>query len=303
MAEDTFNPDHHAGFEELYDGEILRYTHPDFPEAHIGFSTVNTPSVNGLDSHAVLEKLCPGNGAELAATMIKTGSAHGARVDTVADAAYQCPEKPSDRADGYVISLPERAAVIPVADCLAITILARKKDATADPMLGALHAGWKGIRQGAQTAIVQAFQNSLDIPPKDLHVLIGPFGSEYAYDVYVKDAMQEGKHMINVLKEFEQAMDSAGRPLFTEEILARAFRPHPDNTAKAYLDLGALATYLFIKAGVPEGQITLSSHRTITEPLFRSSRVQIPEEVYNKLGPNRPNSIAQNVMCAVIEEQ
>ena len=142
MAEDTFNPDHHAGFEELYDGEILRYTHPDFPEAHIGFSTVNTPSVNGLDSHAVLEKLCPGNGAELAATMIKTGSAHGARVDTVADAAYQCPEKPSDRADGYVISLPERAAVIPVADCLAITILARKKDATADPMLGALHAGY-----------------------------------------------------------------------------------------------------------------------------------------------------------------
>lgn len=73
------------------------------------------------------------------------------------------PEPP--RADGAVTRTPGRICVIQVADCMPVLFAARDGS-----VVGAAHAGWRGLAAGVLAATVRA----LAVPPAELLAWLGP---------------------------------------------------------------------------------------------------------------------------------
>lgn len=83
---------------------------------------------------------------------------HGTRIVDVADATEGCD------ADGSFARGPQRPCVVMTADCLPVLICDRQATQVA-----AVHAGWRGLVNGAVEAAIEAF----DAPNKDLLIWLG----------------------------------------------------------------------------------------------------------------------------------
>ena len=87
---------------------------------------------------------------------------HGGRVVTAGGAGH------AGEADGLVTARPGLALLVTVADCLPVFLLE-----PASGVIGALHAGWRGIAGGVLEAGVAA-AHALGASPEQLRVAIGP---------------------------------------------------------------------------------------------------------------------------------
>lgn len=130
--------------------------------------------------------------------------------------------RPGIAADAAWTDRPDQVAAILTADCLPVLLAHR-----SDPLVAAIHAGWRGLAAGILGQSVAA----LPTLPDELVAWIGPGISQAAYEVGepVRDAFM--------------ARDRA---------LARFFQPGRAGHFQA--DLKAIAARLLIEAGVRDVQ-------------------------------------------------
>ncbi len=132
------------------------------------------------------------------------------------------PETPEPEADAAVTARPGVVLAVLHADCLPVLFASRAGD-----VVGAAHAGWRGLAAGVLEATVAA----MGTPPRDLLAWLGPAAGPAAYEVGAE-----------VREAFLEAREAAGR----RDATAAAFRPtrpghwHMDLYALARLRLAAL---------------------------------------------------------------
>lgn len=147
---------------------------------------------------------------------------HGKEVHIVT--AENVSEKPS--ADGMVTATPGIILAVASADCVPILMTdAREK------VVGAIHAGWRGVIAGIAREAVIAMA-SLGAKPRDLRAALGPSIGMCCFEV---DA--------ELADRFAREIPDADRH-------SRAGR-----SGKAYLDLRAIITDQLMAAGLPRESI------------------------------------------------
>lgn len=153
------------------------------------------------------------------------GQVHGTTVHTV-DGPGHVPD-----CDGLVTTVPEVLLCISAADCAAVLL--------ADPgtsVIGACHAGWRGAAGSIVTATVEQMA-AHDAAPERLRAYVSPCISADRFEVGPEVAAQ-----------FEDAVVH-----------------HPPDNDKPHVDLKAAIVWQLHVAGVPEAQIDVSPHCTMSE--------------------------------------
>ena len=141
---------------------------------------------------------------------------HGIQV--VRAEQVDCHQPPPD-ADASVTSTPNQVCVVMTADCLPVLLCNR-----AGTVVGAAHAGWRGLLAG----VIEATINAMEHPPEQLMAWLGPAIGPQAFEV--------GEEV---------------RMSFIADLPASvaAFRPSP-NKDKWLADIYQLARLRLLRAGV-----------------------------------------------------
>lgn len=126
-------------------------------------------------------------------------------------------------ADASISTEPGLACCVLVADCLPVLLCDR-----AGRVVGAAHAGWRGLAAGVLENTVQAMVDAARVAPAELMAWLGPCIGPQAFEV--------GE---DVLAAFGAAPPSAF-----------VYRPRPDGSARWLADLPALARWRLAQAGV-----------------------------------------------------
>ena len=137
-------------------------------------------------------------------------------------------------ADGMWTDVPGLALSILTADCVPILIWSQ-----SSPLVGAVHAGWRGLRDG----VIDELVAQMSTRSRDLAAWIGPCIGVDNYEV--------GE---DVWREFSQT----------------DMRVHPHDAAKRMLDLSALATHRLKNLGVK--QVEQANWCSYSDPRFYSYR-------------------------------
>ena len=156
--------------------------------------------------------------------------------------------------DGFVTDVPGVLPIIRIADCTPVLLAGRKADGS--PVVGAVHAGWKGSGGGIVRAAVEKM-TALGTLPESIRAAIGPHIGTCCYEV--------GADLL------EAVADMAG------EAFAHAYctpRCMDANGVQKYTaDLTGMNLYWLEKAGVKREQIDVSPHCTMCDPVtFHSHR-------------------------------
>ncbi|MBE6615334.1 MAG: peptidoglycan editing factor PgeF [Ruminococcaceae bacterium] len=156
--------------------------------------------------------------------------------------------------DGFVTDVPGVLPVIRVADCTPVLLAGRKSDGS--PVVGAVHAGWRGSGAGIVRTAVEKMRD-LGVLTESVHAAIGPHIGVCCYEV--------GEDLL------EAVTDMAG------EAFAKACcRPRWIDDAgrqKYTADLTGMNLHWLREAGVPAEQIDVSPHCTMCDPaVFHSHR-------------------------------
>ncbi|MFL6696349.1 MAG: peptidoglycan editing factor PgeF [Vitreoscilla sp.] len=125
----------------------------------------------------------------LGATPVFLDQVHGTRVVRLGS-AHIGPDAPTERADASITTVPGIACTVLVADCLPVLFATRD-----GRVVGAAHAGWRGLAGGVLEATVDAIRAAVPVAAGDivawLGASIGPDKFEVGADV--KAAFQEGE--------------------------------------------------------------------------------------------------------------
>jgi YfiH family protein len=165
--------------------------------------------------------------------MVTAGQVHGGTVRIVREAGHI----PS--CDGLVTDAPGLLLCIGAADCAAVLL--------ADPeagVVGACHAGWRGLVAGIAAQTVKTMAK-VGAKPKRIRAFVSPCISADAFEV--GDAVADQ---------------------FDAEYVV-----HPPGGGKPHVDLKASIVGQLGESGVPEAQVEVSPHCTMDESdLFFSHR-------------------------------
>lgn len=149
--------------------------------------------------------------------------------------------------DAFITRTPQVVCAIRTADCLPLLLI--------DPVrlvIGAVHAGWRGLAAGVIQRTVDAMVQLYRVDPQRLLVALGPAigGADYEVDAPV----------LTALRQQNVALDHAVSPASTHHW---------------YLDVRGLATQLLMTCGIDERHITTSALSTYARPgEFHSYRRQ-----------------------------
>lgn len=130
------------------------------------------------------------------------------------------------------------ACAIMTADCLPVLIADREAR-----VVGAAHAGWRGLAAGVIEQLVAAMTRVPGVKTSDLTVWLGPAIGPSAFEV--------GQEVVEAFV----GLDSANRI---------RFQPHPETPGKYLADLPGLASDVLGKAGVAD--VTASGLCTVSLP-------------------------------------
>ncbi len=151
-------------------------------------------------------------------------------------------------ADGYVTTEPGVYPLVRVADCVPVLLLARRADGS--PVIGAVHAGWRGTAAGIAAEAVRVMRAAGALP-ESFAAAIGPSIHSCCYEVggdfYARVAELRGEDF-----SVRHITRSGGR---------------------LYADLQGMNRELLENAGVPASRIDVSENCTACRPdLFHSHR-------------------------------
>jgi hypothetical protein len=132
-------------------------------------------------------------------------------------------------ADASITTEPGVGCVVLVADCLPVLFCSRGGE-----VVGAAHAGWRGLAAGVLEATVAAMAQAGGVRPSDLMAWLGPCIGPQAFEVGA-----------DVLQAFGQA----AAPMHS-----RFFRhaPRPDGSPRWRADLAGLARQRLLALGLSE---------------------------------------------------
>lgn len=119
----------------------------------------------------VTRALHPDLGADAVALLEQV---HGAEVAEVAAPAG--PHRVVARADAAVTRVAGIVLAVRTADCVPVLL-------AAPGAIGVAHAGWRGTVAGVVPAAVRALCDLADLPPSEVHAVVGPHISGAAYEV------------------------------------------------------------------------------------------------------------------------
>lgn len=157
---------------------------------------------------------------------------HGTRVLTLTDPTVEPPE-----ADAALTQQSDIACAIMTADCLPVLVADRQAR-----VVGAAHAGWRGLANGVIEQLVNAMTAVPGVTSRDLSVWLGPAIGPNAFEV--------GQDVVDAFVRRGAS-------------LSACFRLHPVNAGKYLADLTALATQILRTLGVED--ITASNLCTYTQ--------------------------------------
>jgi len=147
---------------------------------------------------------------------------HGKNVRVVTRA--NIAEKPDG--DGMVTAEKEVLLAVASADCVPILMV----DAACE-IVGAIHAGWRGVIAGIAEEGVRAM-DSLGAKPCDLRAALGPSIGQCCFEV-----------------------DEELAHRFAREVAGSEQHSRPGRLGKSHLDLRAIVTDQLIRAGLPRESI------------------------------------------------
>ena len=144
----------------------------------------------------------------------------------------------SPQADAAMTQQRGIACAIMTADCLPVLVADRQAR-----VVGAAHAGWRGLAAGVLESLVAAMTALPGVHPEDLTVWLGPAIGPSAFEV-----------------------GSDVRDIFTGRDAANGsyFTPHPEVTGKYLADLPALARRRLQRLGIED--VTASELCTVSLP-------------------------------------
>ncbi len=190
------------------------------------------------------------------ARLVRARQVHGSTV-MVGVAAGRHGERPE--ADLVLVREPAAAAAVQVADCVPMLVVDRLTGAVA-----AVHAGWRGMVARVPQVAVAALARTFGSQPADLLIALGPSIGACCYEVGA---------------EVRGRFAAAG---FSDDQLARWFRPHPADVAHNptwprvlaqprraehwFFDGWAVVREQIADAGVPDGQVFASGLCTASHP-------------------------------------
>jgi YfiH family protein len=175
---------------------------------------------------------------------------HGTRVLTLTGHE---PPLTAPEADAVLTNVPGQVCVIMTADCLPVLIADRY-----GRVVGAAHAGWRGLADGVLEALVQAMTALGQVQAQDLLVWLGPVIGPTAFEVG------------DDVRDTFLAQSSA---------YASSFEPHVSTAGKWLADLPSLAQQKLAALGVIA--VTDSGVCTYTSADFYSYR---RENVTGRMG-------------------
>ena len=164
--------------------------------------------------------------AALDAVPVWLDQVHGAEVVRL-DAAHVRPGAPLPRADASISTEPGIACTVLVADCLPVLFCSRQGD-----VVGAAHAGWRGLAGGVLEATVVAMAEASGRGPADIIAWLGPCIGPQAFEVGA-----------DVLLAFGATPGAQDAPCFR-------YAPRPDGSPRWRADLPGLARARLQAAGV-----------------------------------------------------
>jgi polyphenol oxidase len=146
-----------------------------------------------------------------AADLVLMHQVHGA---AVAEAAGRRPANRPE-ADVLISADPEVAIAVRVADCVPI-LLAEE----TGRVVGAVHAGWRGLVQRAPIAGVHALRDRYGVRPERLIAALGPAIGKCCYEVgaEVRQAFVDAGHHSSMLERWFEA--KAGGKFMLDTALA-----------------------------------------------------------------------------------
>lgn len=163
-------------------------------------------------------------GAALQARPVWLHQVHGADVLRLTEADL---DRPAQRADASVTCMPGLACTVSVADCLPVLFASQDGG-----VVGAAHAGWRGLAAGVLERTVDALCAAGGVPAADLLAWLGPCIGPRQFEVG-----------IDVLQAF--GADPA-RP----DVAHFVARPRPDGSRRWLANLPQLARERLARAGV-----------------------------------------------------
>ncbi|MEX2527689.1 MAG: polyphenol oxidase family protein [Gemmatimonadota bacterium] len=145
-------------------------------------------------------------------------------------------------ADGHLTADPGVLLAITVADCVPVFIVVPQL-----PAVALLHAGWRGVAQGALASLLEELKARLGTPPQQVELHLGPAICGECYQV--------GRDVAEALGE-----------------------SLPSGLAESRVDLRTILMRQAESLGVPGGAVTVSEHCTLCGPgHFYSHRGGAPE--------------------------
>jgi YfiH family protein len=159
----------------------------------------------------------------------------------VADAANIVASQAVVDADACIATEPGAACVVMTADCLPVLFADMN-----GKVVGAAHAGWRGLAAGVLGRTVAAMRAA---GAGDITAWLGPAIGPKQFEVggEVKDAF------------IATATGSAEK-----QAIATAFTDHPASSGKHFADIYALARCFLLRDGV--SQVSGGDHCTVSEP-------------------------------------
>lgn len=188
--------------------------------------------------------------------LVSASQVHGTavRVLSLANCGEGFSVPAGEACDGFVTDVPGVLPIIRIADCTPVLLAGRKADGS--PVVGAVHAGWKGSGGGIVRVAVETM-TALGTLPESIHAAIGPHIGSCCYEV--------GADLL------EAVANMAG------EAFAGAYctpRRMDENGVQKYTaDLTGMNLHWLAAAGVKREQIDVSPHCTMCDPVtFHSHR-------------------------------
>lgn len=155
-------------------------------------------------------------------------------------------------ADAAVTTRADRVLAIMTADCLPVVLAD-----TQGAVIGAAHAGWRGLCAGVLEETVKLMQRKLVQTGNYSQAIRAWIGPAISYDCF-----EVGEEVLQAFSQEDPAV-------------AQFFKPHPSHPNKWFADLPTIAKYRLRAVGIEE--IELSGYCTFQEAkLFYSYRREAP---------------------------
>ena len=188
--------------------------------------------------------------------LVSASQVHGTDVRVLSSEncgeGFACPA--GEACDGFVTDVPGVLPIIRIADCTPVLLAGRKADGA--PVVGAVHAGWKGSGGGIVRAAVEKM-TALGALTESIRAAIGPHIGTCCYEV--------GADLL------ESVTKMAGEAFAHACCIPR--RIDENGVQKYTADLTGMNLHWLMTAGVKREQIDVSPHCTMCDPVtFHSHR-------------------------------